>query len=123
MCSSDLYVLHPLRVMLGVKTEAERIVAVLHDVVEDCEGWSFDRLIGEGFAPEIIDGLKSVTNIEGEAYEDFVKRAAANPIGRRVKLSDLTDNSDLSRIATPTAKDHERLARYQRAIAYIQSLG
>ena len=80
-------------------------------------------MIGEGFAPEIIDGLKSVTKIEGEAYEDFVKRAAANPIGRRVKLSDLTDNSDLSRIATPTAKDHERLARYQREIAYIQSLG
>ena len=117
------YILHPLRVMLRVTTNAERIVAVLHDVVEDCEGWSFDRLLGEGYAPEIIAGLKSVTKVEGEAYEDFVKRAAANPIGRRVKMADLTDNSDLSRISAPTAKDHERIARYQKAIAYIQSLG
>ena len=117
------YILHPLRVMLRVTTNAERIVAVLHDVVEDCEGWSFERLLGEGYAPEIIAGLKSVTKVEGEAYEDFVKRAAAHPIGRRVKMADLTDNSDLSRISTPTAKDHERIARYQKAIAYIQSLG
>ena len=117
------YILHPLRVMLRVSSEAERIVAVLHDVVEDCEGWSFDRLLGEGYAPGIIAGLKSVTKVEGEAYEDFVKRAAAHPIGRRVKMADLTDNSDLSRISTPTAKDHERIARYQKAIAYIQSLG
>lgn len=117
------YILHPLRVMLHVTTNAERIVAVLHDVVEDCEGWSFERLLGEGYAPEIIAGLKSVTKVEGEAYEDFVKRAAAHPIGRRVKMADLTDNSDLSRISAPTAKDHERIARYQKAIAYIQSLG
>ena len=116
------YVLHPLRVMLGVKSEAERITAVLHDVVEDCEGWDFQRLIGEGFSSEIIEALKSVTKIEGESYEDFVKRAAANPIGRRVKLSNLTDNSDMSRIPSPTAKDFERLERYKRAMAYIQSL-
>jgi (p)ppGpp synthase/HD superfamily hydrolase len=117
------YVLHPLRVMLGVTTLEERITAVLHDVCEDCEGWDFARLRGEGFSDEVIAALESVTKIDGESYEDFVKRAAANPIGRRVKLADLTDNSDLSRIASPTAKDHERLARYQRAIAYIRSLG
>lgn len=117
------YILHPLRVMMRVTTEAERIVAVLHDVVEDCQGWTFERLLGEGYTSEIIAGLKSVTKAEGEAYDDFVKRAAANPIGRRVKMADLTDNSDLSRISAPTAKDHDRIARYQRAIAYIQSLG
>ena len=50
-------------------------------------------------------------------------RAAANPIGRRVKLADLHDNSDLSRIAHPTQKDHERLARYRAAIEAIQALG
>lgn len=116
------YVLHPLRVMLGVSTRAERITAVLHDVVEDCEGWSFERLKGEGFDDTIITALRSVTKIEGESYEDFVKRAAANPVGRRVKLADLTDNSDLTRIASPTPKDFDRLARYERAIAYIRSL-
>ena len=116
------YILHPLRVMLRLTTEAERITAVLHDVVEDCEGWSFERLLGEGFASEIVEALKSVSKVEGESYEEFVKRAAQNPIGRRVKFSDLHDNCDLSRIAQPTAKDHERIARYRRAIAYIESL-
>ena len=108
--------------MLRVTSEAERITAVLHDVIEDCEGWSFERLLGEGFSHEIIDALKSVTKRDGEAYEDFVKRACENPIGRRVKLSDLHDNCDLSRISQPTAKDHERIERYRRAIAYIESL-
>ncbi len=117
------YVLHPLRVMLRLATEAERITAVLHDVIEDCEGWSFERLHTEGFSIEVIEALRSVTKREGENYEDFVKRACENPIGRRVKLSDLHDNCDLSRIARPTNKDHERVARYRRAIAYIESLG
>ena len=117
------YILHPLRVMLRVSTEAERITAVLHDVVEDCEGWSFERLRTEGFPEEIIEALQSVSKREGEAYEDFVKRACENPIGRRVKMSDLHDNCDLSRISSPTEKDHERIARYRRAIAYIESLG
>ncbi len=116
------YILHPLRVMLRLSTDAERITAVLHDVIEDCDGWSLERLISEGFSPEIIEALKSVTKREGEAYDDFVKRACENPIGRRVKLSDLRDNCDLSRISQPTAKDHERMARYRRAIAYIESL-
>jgi len=116
------YILHPLRVMLRVTSEAERITAVLHDVVEDCAGWSFERLLGEGFPVAIIEALKSVTKHNGEAYEDFVKRACENPIGRRVKLSDLHDNCDLSRISNPTAQDRERIARYRRAIAYIESL-
>jgi (p)ppGpp synthase/HD superfamily hydrolase len=116
------YILHPLRVMLRVKTDAERITAVLHDLVEDCQGWSFERLSEEGFSTDIIEALKSVTKRDGEAYEDFVKRACQNPIGRRVKLSDLHDNCDLSRISDPVAKDHERVARYRRAIAYIDSL-
>jgi (p)ppGpp synthase/HD superfamily hydrolase len=120
--ASAPYILHPLRVMLRVSSEAERITAVLHDLVEDCEGWTFERLRGEGYASDIIEALKSVTKRHGESYEDFVKRAAQNPIGRRVKLSDLHDNCDLSRISHPMAKDHERIARYRKAIAYIESL-
>ena len=117
------YILHPLRVMLRLTSEAERITAVLHDVVEDCEGWSFERLLGEGFSNEIIEALQSVTKCDGESYEDYVARACKNPIGRRVKLSDLHDNCDLTRIANPGANDHERIARYRRAITYIESLG
>ena len=116
------YLLHPLRMMLSLKRPEEQITAVLHDVVEDCEGWSFERLRAEGFSAEIIDALGSVTKRDGEDYFDFVRRAAANPIGRQVKLADLRDNSNLGRISQPTARDYERLVKYQKAIALIEKL-
>lgn len=116
------YVLHPLRIMLRVSSIDERIVAVLHDVVEDCQGWTFDRLRSEGFSDHIIEALQSVTKRDGEGYEAFVRRAASNPIGLRVKLADLHDNSDLSRIAMPSERDFRRIEKYRRAIDLINRL-
>lgn len=116
------YILHPLRVMLALDSTDDQIVGVLHDVVEDTEV-TLDRLRADGFSEAILAALDSVTKREGEGYPAFVLRAAANPIGRKVKLADLHDNSDLSRIAHPTQKDHARLARYRAAIDAIQALG
>ncbi len=114
------YILHPLRVMMALSTPEERMVAVLHDVCEDCPGWDFDRLRAEGFPEAVIAGLQAVTRREGEDYESFVRRAARHPIGRRVKRADLADNSDLSRIAEPTEKDRARAEKYRRAIAALE---
>jgi (p)ppGpp synthase/HD superfamily hydrolase len=116
------YILHPLRMMLSLSSTEERIVAVLHDVCEDCPGWTLDRLRAEGFPDHIIAALDSVTTREGEDYEAFARRAAANPIGRSVKLADLADNCDLSRIATPTERDHQRIEKYRRAIKLIHEI-
>jgi hypothetical protein len=63
-----------------------------------------------------------VTKREGEDYEAFVRRAAANPIGRRVKLADLHDNCDLTRIAEPAERDLQRIEKYRRAIHTIGQL-
>lgn len=109
------YIFHPLRVMLRLRSNDERIVAILHDVVEDTD-WTFDRLRAEGFSDIVIDAIDSVTKRQGEAYNDFVDRAGKNAIGRRVKLADLEDNSDLSRIAQPTEKDHQRIEKYRAAM-------
>lgn len=114
------YVLHPLRMMLRLSSNDERIVATLHDVWEDCPGWTFDRLGREGFSEAIVEALDSVTKREGEDYQAFVARAAINPTGRRVKLADLRDNCDLSRIAAPSARDFERIEKYRRAIEMIE---
>ena len=81
------YVLHSLRVMFGLRSDEERIVGVLHDVVEDCDGWSFDRLKSAGFSPTVLDALDSVTKRAGEDYMAFVRRAGANSIGRSVKTA------------------------------------
>lgn len=110
------YILHPLRVMFAVETNDERIVAVLHDVVEDCPGWTFDRLSGEGFSDRVIAALQSVTKRDAEDYRDFVQRAAANVIGRRVKLADLTDTAELAQ------RDFDRIEKYKQAIALISPL-
>src|SRR5215471_9063502 len=79
------YILHPLRVMASVETVPEKVVAELHDVVEDTD-WTFDRLRGEGFPESLLEALDCVTKREGEPYEEFVKRSASNPLARRVKL-------------------------------------
>ena len=114
------YILHPLRVMLGVASLEERIVAVLHDVVEDTD-WTFDRLRAEGFAESVLEALDAVTHRDGESYEDFVLRAAKNPIGRNVKRADLLDNLNLARIPAPTPSDHDRIARYRKALSLLDS--
>lgn len=108
--------------MLSMTSIDERIVAVLHDVCEDCPGWTLDRFRREGFPDHIIEALQSVTKRDGEDYEEFVRRAAANPIGRRVKLADMQDNSDLLRITAPTERDLRRIEKYQRAIDLINRL-
>jgi (p)ppGpp synthase/HD superfamily hydrolase len=115
------YILHPLQMMLSLSSAEERITAVLHDVVEDC-GVSLDSLRAEGFSKNVIEAIDSVTRRANESYDSFVLRAAANPIGCRVKLADLENNSDLSRIKNPTARDYDRLAKYRRAMDTIRSL-
>jgi guanosine-3',5'-bis(diphosphate) 3'-pyrophosphohydrolase len=112
------YILHPLRVMHRVHSAAERIVAVLHDLVEDTP-WTLEALEAEGFAPEVLAAVDALTRRDGERYEAFVARAGADPVGRAVKLADLAENMDLTRLATPTARDVERMERYRRAVAQL----
>ena len=108
------YILHPLRMMFRVQTEAERMAAVLHDVVEDT-AWTLEALREHGFPDEVVDAVDHLTRREGESYEDFVTRAAAHPVARRVKVADLEDNMDVRRTGTLGERDVERLTRYLRA--------
>ena len=108
------YILHPIRVMLGVEGEYEQCAAVLHDVLEDTEITAED-LKKEGFPDEVIEALKLLTRTEEDDYFDYVNRLKPNKIARAVKLSDLKDNMDMSRIANPTEKDFARLEKYKKA--------
>lgn len=108
------YVLHPIRVMMRMRTEEERIVAVLHDVVEDTD-WTLEGLRREGFTEEIVQAVDRLTKRPGESYDDSVQRAAGDPIARRVKLADLEDNMDPRRLRELTPEHRERLERYHRA--------
>jgi (p)ppGpp synthase/HD superfamily hydrolase len=116
------YVLHPVRMMFAMTHADDKIVAVLHDVVEDAEGWTFHRLEAEGFSADVLGGLRSVTKLHpDEDYDDFIARAMANPIGCRVKLADLRDNCNLTRIKELGPNDFKRLAKYHRALGRIEA--
>lgn len=107
------YILHPLRVMLQMQSEEERIVAVLHDVVEDSP-YTFQDLLADGFSQSVVAALEALTKLPGESRLEAAQRAARNPLARTVKLADNADNSDLSRIPQPTAQDLDRLEQYRQ---------
>ena len=116
------YIGHPMRVMEAGKTLEEKIVGVLHDVVEDSAEWSFERLEQEGFAPEIIEALRCVTKRSAdEPYDKFITRVKTNPLAVAVKLNDLTDNMDIRRLPYLSDKDVKRLKKYLKA--YKQLIG
>lgn len=108
------YILHPIRVSNRCRTDEERIVAILHDTIEDTDVTP-DYLLSEGFPKNIVEAVLSVTRNEGESYEDFVIRSKQNPIGRQVKIHDLEDNMDITRLQSLSEKDLERLNKYLKA--------
>ena len=108
------YLLHPLRIMLRMDTEAAMMAAVLHDVVEDTE-WTLERLREVGFSEEVLEAIDCLTHREGESYEEFVERVRTNPIARQVKIADLEDNMNVRRINQLGPKELERLEKYHRA--------
>lgn len=83
--------------------------AALHDLIEDTD-WTLDDLRAEGFPPEVVDAVDSVTKRDGEDYFDMVRRAASDPIGRWVKLADNLDNADPERAAQLPPDVRARLA-------------
>ncbi len=108
------YILHPLRLMLNMASDSARIVAVLHDVLEDTSVTA-DQLRAAGFSDEVIAAIECLTRGEGESYEDFIQRAKDSPLARRVKLADIEDNMNIRRIRHITDQDLHRLERYHRA--------
>lgn len=108
------YILHPLRLMMQMNSEAAMIAAVLHDVVEDSD-WTIDDLREKGFSEEVLLALECLTKQDGESYEAFIDRAGKNKIARQVKIADLEDNMNIRRIDKISEKDLIRLEKYHRS--------
>ncbi len=114
------YILHPLRIMMSLSTPDERITAVLHDVVED-SSWTIEQLRSEGFSEDVLRAVDALTKRDGEKYLDYVRRAGANPLARRVKRADLADNMNLSRLTSPSDQDNARIEKYESAVALLDA--
>ena len=105
------YIGHCFRVMNAGQTLEEKIVGVLHDVVEDTKLTVAD-LFFEGFSEVIVDAVHSLTKIENEDYNHYLNRVMQNDLATRVKLNDLTDNMDLRRLEVLSDDDVERMQKY-----------
>ncbi|CEN53483.1 phosphohydrolase [Capnocytophaga canis] len=114
------YIFHLLRVSEKGQTQTEKICGLLHDLIEDTD-WTFEQLQQEGFSDEIIQVLKCVTKQQGENYDDFINRIAQNSIAIRVKLNDLEDNMNITRLSHLTEKDLQRLNKYLKAYHFLKS--
>ena len=114
------YIMHPLRVAEKCSTTDEKVVAILHDTIED-GNISPEYLLHQGFSQRIVNAVLSVTKEKSEDYEAFVKRTSLNPIGRVVKLRDIEDNMDIRRLETLDETAFKRLQKYHKAFKYLTS--
>lgn len=114
------YIQHPLAVAQSVDTIELKIVAVLHDVLED-SSVTADELRKEGFPEELVEAVRVLTHNKTDpmSYEEYIRMVRKNSIARLVKIADITHNLDLTRIPAPTEYDHQRCEKYRRALAYL----
>lgn len=128
----NAYILHPMRMMMRLRTTDEELmqIAIGHDVFEDhgqkhyirVDGinYTYKEFIVANASPRVVTGIKSLTKEYGESYEEFIERCALNRDAVLVKLEDLRDNSDITRLKGLREKDFERIVKYQKA--YVRLL-
>ena len=112
--AGEPYILHPLRVMMKLKDEKQRIVAVLHDVIDDTD-LTIQDLSDQGLDYELVKIILTLTRRKDETYDEYLNRICYDRFAMEIKLADLEDNMDMSRIKNPTKKDFQRLAKYRIA--------
>ena len=119
--SGRTYVMHPIRVAERCKDPRAKIVALLHDTIEDTNVTP-ESLLEDGFPEEIVEAVMGVTKRECEGYEVFVRRAARNPISKEVKMADLEDNMDIRRLEMLSDEHVARLRKYLKAWHYLNEV-
>ena len=112
------YILHPLHVMENVNSKEGKIVAILHDIIEDTDVTE-DYLLKIGLSKRIVDAVVALTRSEDIDYQEYIKNLSSNPLAKEVKLADLEHNMDLKRLPTLEEIDLERNRKYQIAYHYL----
>jgi (p)ppGpp synthase/HD superfamily hydrolase len=115
------YILHPLRLLLKFTNIDEMIVAVLHDVVEDSE-LTLEDLKINGFEDSVVNAVDCLTKRSGEEYSEFIKRVLLNELARKIKIEDIKDNLDLSRLSKIETNDLERISKYHNALKVLSAI-
>lgn len=114
------YVQHPIYVASLVESPEAKVVALLHDVVEDSD-YTVEDLLAAGLPREVVEAVKILTKQPSESYDEYLSKIKMNDLARVVKIADLTHNSDLTRLSNVTFKDLERQQKYKRAILQLSA--
>ena len=110
--NGDPYITHPIRVADSLEGPIEKIVAILHDTIEDTDVTA-NFLLKQGFNQEIIDAVVALTRIENETYREFIERIAKNDIACFVKIADIEDN------LIDMGPSHGLFYRYHQGLVYL----
>lgn len=113
------YINHPTAVAESVKDTEEKIVAYLHDVIEDTDITLEDLKI-MGFTKPILTALERITKEKGVSYDKYLEGVREDRISLNVKIADIKNNMDLSRIKKPTQKDFDRVEKYKKALDFLE---
>jgi (p)ppGpp synthase/HD superfamily hydrolase len=120
--SGEPYILHPLRVMLSLDTEEERIVGVLHDVIEDTH-YTFKTLEDMGFSDRVLGTLDALSRDPSkETHREYIRRVSLNSLAVRVKLKDLEDNMSVNRLKNLPKENLGLMKRYAESWQFLSNL-
>ena len=112
------YINHPVAVAAKLKSEDEKIVALLHDTLEDTSLTKND-LEAFGFEANIVEAVVAITRLKDEDYFEFIRRVKNNPLAKKVKIADLLHNSNLNRLTVIKPEDLERQKKYLKALEIL----
>lgn len=114
------YINHPFRISTKMDTKEEKIVALLHDVLED-SNLTISELSSYGFSQEVLNAICCITKTKAENYDLYIEKVKTNELATKVKIADLIDNINLSRLSTVSIKDINRTRKYLDALEYLLS--
>ena len=111
----NAYILHPIKVMHYLRSEDEELqcIALGHDIIEDTDVTYF-KLREEGFTDRIIEGIRALTKVAGETYDEYKQKVFSNTDAMKVKMADLRHNTDIRRLKGVTEKDLIRTEKYHK---------
>lgn len=122
------YILHCLRVMDNLHTDDEelKIIAIFHDYIEDIFKENPEKglmLLSEvGFSRRVVQAVNLLTHRKDTPYDDYIKAISFNADATKVKLADLKDNSDITRLKGLSKKDFDRMEKYHRSYVYLSKI-
>ena len=114
------YILHPLRIMAKMEMEDEKVVAILHDVIEDSD-FTAEQLIEDGIPEHIVEAVQVLSKKEGEGYPEFIDRVVKNKLAAKIKKADIEDNLNILRFNALSENDLKRVAKYHSAWKKLES--